>query len=189
MALVTAHEVGLADRVELIATKVEPTRANADLSRIAPLGKIPVLVTDHGHALYDSRVIMEYLCHISGDKALIPDDGVKRFRILTLLALGQGLAESAVAFRYETAVRPHDLRWQGWIDRTRVRVKDTLDELEKAWSAPLSECNAGSIAVAVSLAYIDFRLPQWDWRQGRSGLEGFFTGFSARHSMVATRLG
>src|SRR5688572_10301156 len=88
MCLVTAHEVGVIGRVERGETRVNPTTVNADLTRLSPVGKVPVLVTNHNHSIYDSRVIIEYLCHVSGNKTLIPDDGVKRFRVLTLQALG-----------------------------------------------------------------------------------------------------
>src|SRR3954451_16302786 len=122
MSLVCANELGMGDRVTLAETKVAPTEANASLAAVAPLGKIPVLVTDHGHAVYDSRVIMEYLCHVAGNSTLIPDDGVKRFRVLTLQALAQGLGDVAVAYRYESGVRPPGLQWQAWMDRQRGRA-------------------------------------------------------------------
>jgi len=145
-----------------------------------------VLVTDHGHALYDSRVIIEYLCHISGNKTLIPDEGVKRFRILTLQALGQGIADAAVAFRYEVASRPQGLQWQAWMERQKQRVAAALDEVER--TADLNEVSAGAIAVAVALGYLDFRLPDWNWRNGRAKLAGFHKQFCQRESMAKTAL-
>jgi glutathione S-transferase len=162
---------------------------NTDLSKLAPLAKIPVLITEHGHALYDSRVIIEYLCHISGNKSLLPDDGVKRFRILTLQALGQGLADSAVAYRYETGVRPKGLQWQGWMDRTKIRIDDALNDLEANWIDCLTDTNVGSVCAAVVLSYMDFRMPDWGWRNGRPRLSGFHDSFSARESMQQTKLG
>jgi glutathione S-transferase len=188
MCLVTAHEVGLTGKVERIDTKVNPTAVNADLARLSPVGKIPVLVTDHNHPLYDSRVIIEYLCHVSGNKTLIPDDGVKRFRVLTLMALGQAIAEASVAQRYETAVRPKGLQWHEWMDRQALRVKAEFDDLEQTWEKDLHEVTAGSITVAVALAYLDFRIPEWSWREGRPKLRAFHDSFSARPSMQATAL-
>ncbi|MGE0004757.1 MAG: glutathione S-transferase family protein [Parvibaculaceae bacterium] len=188
MCLVTAHEVGLAGRVRPVETKVNPTAVNADLTALSPVGKIPVLVTDHDHPIYDSRVIVEYLCHVSGNKTLIPDDGVKRFRVLTLAALGQAIAEAGVAQRYETAVRPQGLQWREWIERQGLRVDAEFDDLEKTWEKDLGEVTAGSVAVAVALAYLDFRLPDWQWRRGRPKLAAFHETFSARPSMQATAL-
>jgi glutathione S-transferase len=184
MCMVCAQEAGLGDKVALAETKVSPVEANSNLVPVAPLGKIPVLVTDHGHAIFDSRVIMEYLCHVAGNSTLIPDDGVKRFRVLTLQALAQGMGDASVGYRYETGVRPKELQWQGWISRQRERVQASLDDLDKNWSATLSEVNVGSIGVAVVLDYIEFRMPDWAWADGRKNLKAFHDAFSKRPSMT-----
>jgi len=188
MCLVTAHEVGFGANGRHVEARVNPTSVNAELTVLSPVGKVPVLVTDHNHPIYDSRVIMEYLCHVSGNKTLIPDDGVKRFRVLTLEALGQAIAEAGVAFRYETVVRPQGLQWREWLDRHDLRVKAEFDDLESAWSRDLAEISAGSIAVAVALSYLDFRIPDWQWRKDRPKLKAFHDAFSARPSMQATVL-
>jgi glutathione S-transferase len=188
MTLVTAHEAGIGHKIEHIREPVNPAQANAKLTALSPLGKIPVLETDHSHPVYDSRVIVEYLCHVAGNSALIPDDGVKRFRVLTLQALGQGLGDAAVGYRYETAARPKGLQWVEWLERTRLRIAAGLDDLENNWQACLAEVNAGSIAAAVVLAYFDFRLPEFNWRGGRPKLAAFHEQFSKRDSMVKTAL-
>jgi glutathione S-transferase len=188
MCLVTAREAGVGDKVELVAAKVAPTEANQQLAALSPIAKVPVLVTDHGHPIHDSRVIIEYLCHVSGNKTLIPDDGVKRFRVLTLEAIGQGIADAAVSYRYETAQRPEPLRWQAWMDRLKLRVDTALNELEHAWEKDLAEVTAGSIAVAVVLSYVDYRLGAWAWRDNRPKLAGFHERFSVRLSMQKTAL-
>ncbi|MCA3574485.1 MAG: glutathione S-transferase family protein [Aestuariivirga sp.] len=188
MTVAAAHEVGLGDKVQHIVEPVKPTEVNARLSSLSPIGKIPVLETDHGHGIYDSRVIIEYLCHVAGNTTLIPHDGVKRFRVLTLQALGQGVADSAVAYRYETAMRPKGLQWEDWMARTEARLHASFDDLESNWMETLHEVNAGSLAVAVSLAYIDFRLPDMHWRSGRPKLGHWHEAFSGRDSMVKTAL-
>lgn len=188
MCLVTAHEVGLAGKIQLVEMNANPTTVNADLTVQSPIGKIPVLVTDHNHPVYDSRVIIEYLCHVSGNKTLIPDDGVKRFRVLTLTALGQAIAEAGVSQRYETAVRPQGLQWREWMERQVLRVMTECDDLEKTWDRELAEITAGSIAVACALSYLDFRFPDWQWRKNRPKLQAFHEAFSARPSMQATAL-
>ena len=188
MTVVTAHEVGLGDKLQHIIEAVKPTDVNVKLTALSPIGKVPVLETDHGHGIYDSRVIIEYLCHVAGNSVLIPDDGVKRFRVLTLLALGQGLADAAVAYRYETAARPKGLQWQEWMDRTMTRLNDGFDDLETNWGECLDKVNAGSIAVAVMLGYIDFRLVDLNWRDRRPKLAAFHESFSARDSMRKTAL-
>ncbi|MFN0190464.1 MAG: glutathione S-transferase family protein [Aestuariivirga sp.] len=187
--LVTAHELGIADRIQHVRESAKPTEVNAHLTKLGALGRIPILETDHGHAIFDSRVIIEYLCHIAGNSGLIPDDGVKRFRVLTLQALAMGLGDTAVAMRYEVGARPQGLQWQEWLDRQKTRLLSAVTDMDKNWSAELTQVNAGSIAAAVVLAYIDFRMPETAWREGRPNLAAFHERFSARPSMQATKLG
>ena len=186
--LVAAHEVGLGARITHVPEAVSNTEANSKLTSLSALGKVPVLETDHAHAIHDSRVIVEYLCHVAGNSTLLPDDGVKRFKVLTLQALGQGLSESAVAYRYETAVRPQGLQWPAWMDRTRLRFQEVFDDLESNWLGCLADVTAGSITVAVALSYCDYRLAEFQWRQGRPQLASFHAAFSKRDSMMKTAL-
>lgn len=188
MTMVTAHEVGLGSKVEHIVEAVRPTEVNARLSALSPIGKIPILETDHGHGIFDSRVIIEYLAHVAGNAEVIPDEPVKRFKVLTLQALGQGLSDSAVAYRYETGVRPKGLQWEDWMTRTVTRINAALDDLDRNWGDTLASVNAGSIAAAVSLSYLDFRLGDLGWRNGRPALQAFHEQFSRRDSMVKTAL-
>ena len=173
MCLVSAHHLGLAEKVSLAKTGVKPTEVNQQLERLSPIAKIPVLETDHGHGIYDSRVIMEYLAHHAGSRDFIPDDGVKRFRVLTLLALAQGTADASVALRYEQAQRPAASFWQDYADRLVARINAGLDSLEKDWQADLNTINAGTVAAACMLAYLDFRHSALNWKQSRPNLRAF----------------
>jgi glutathione S-transferase len=185
MCLVTAHELGLKDQLKLVPSVVKPAEVNPVLSKLSPIGKIPVLETDHGHAIYDSRVIMEYLAHHAGEKHFIPDDGVKRFRVLTLLALAQGIGDAAVAKRYEQVQRPEGMRWAEYKSRLKERIFAGLDDIENHWTANLSEVNAASVAVACTLGYIDYRHDALNWRSGRPELEAFAARFNERMNMKA----
>lgn len=187
--MVTAHELKLDDKITLANSgSVSPIEPHAEITRHNPLGKIPCLVTDHGHALYDSRVICEYLCHHAGDKSLLPDEPVRRFRILTLQALGLGIAEAAVAFRYEMVTRPVEYRWASWAERQIARIVAALDDLEAHWSRELGSITAGTVACAAALGYLDLRFADLGWRNGRPGLAAFYDRFAARPSMAATKL-
>jgi glutathione S-transferase len=185
MCLVTAHEVGLKDRVQLVGTAVKPSEVNAALAKLSPIGKIPVLETEHGHAIYDSRVIMEYLVHNAGETKFLPHDGVKRFRILTLIGLAQGISEAAVALRYELVQRPENMRWNEYKNRLRARIEAGLDDLEQNWQDTLNEPHAGSVAAACALGYIHYRHDALNWRKDRPLLDGFEKRFSQRMSMKA----
>ncbi len=183
MCLVTAHELGLKDKLTHVHASVSPIAINPDLARLSPIGKIPVLETDHAHAIYDSRVIMEYLAHVGGSRSFIPDDGVKRFRVLTLLALSQGIAEAAVALRYEQAQRPESARWPEFMERQKARIIDGLDEVEKNWQGDLTGVSAGSVAMACAIGYIDLRHAELDWRKSRPHTALHIDAFATRPSM------
>ncbi len=188
MVMVIAHELGIAEQIEKIETGVFlPDRVNDAVAADNPLGKIPALITDHGSVLYDSRVICEYLCHHAGNKALLPDEPVSRFRILTLQSLAIGLMDAGVSRRYETAVRPEEKRWPEWVARQHARMEAGLDELENNWAGELGTVNAGSIAAAAVLGYFDFRYDDLGWRDTRPKLAAFYEGFAARPSMTATQ--
>ena len=188
MVRVTAHEAGVADDIELMPTgPVSPVEVHENLAADNPLGKIPCLVTDHGHALFDSRVICEYLAHHGGNGGLYPHEPVKRYRVLTIQALGHGIAEAAVLYRYEMAMRPQALRWDEFATRQLRRIDDGLDALEKR-SEELLEATAGAIAVACALSYLDFRFADRPWRDGRPQLAGFYEAFAQRPSMQASEL-
>ncbi len=188
MVMVTAHELGTAEQIELVDTGVFlPDRVNEAVAADNPLGKIPSLVTDHGTPLYDSRVICEYLCHHAGDKTLLPDEPVSRFRILTMQALAVGLMDAGVSRRYETAVRPEEKRWPDWVARQHTRMEACMDDLENNWAGEFQSLHAGTIATAVALGYFDFRYGDLGWRDGRAKLAAFYEDFAKRPSMAATQ--
>lgn len=187
MVRVVARELGLENDIEEVHTGAfVPMQVHEGVSADNPLGRIPALVTDHGHGVHDSRVIMEYLLHRAGDKTLLPDEPVARFRILTLQSMAIGLADTGVALRYETAVRPKEMQWPELIERQGKRITNVLDCVERDWADDLAEVNVGTIALASVLGYLDFRYPDLGWRDGRPKLTAFYETFSQRPSMVST---
>jgi glutathione S-transferase len=66
-----------------------------------PLGKIPVLVVEDGSALYDSRVILEYLDDRAGGGKIIPREAGQRFAALRLQALCDGILDASILTVYE----------------------------------------------------------------------------------------
>ena len=181
---VTAIETGLDDRIERIATN--PWDPASDLPDDNPLGKVPALVTENGETLYDSAVICEYLDSLHDGAKLFPADGVARWKALKLHALGDGILEAAVLCFVENARRPEELRWSGWLDRQKEKIGRALDWLEGEAGSLTGPLTIGHITVASALAYLDFRMPEDDWRPGRERLAEWFGQMNARPSMQAT---
>ena len=87
-----AHVVGLIDD---IAIEGGPSGEGDVIYQQNPLGKIPVLVTDDGQAIYDSPVILEYLDAVTTPGSLIPTEIGARFDALRLQSLGDGILDAA----------------------------------------------------------------------------------------------
>ena len=66
-----------------------------------PLGKVPCLVMEGGEAVFDSRVIVEYVDTLSPVGKLIPSSGRERVEVRTWEALADGLLDAAVSARME----------------------------------------------------------------------------------------
>lgn len=169
---IAADLLGLADRIEIVAADASDP---ADSLRAQnPLGKIPTLVLEDGASLYDSRVIAEYLDHLSGGGRLIPA-GPVRFEALRLQALGDGINDAALLIRYEIT-RPEALRHAEWIALQQGKIDRALDALEAA--PPEGPINIGQIAVACALGYLDLRF-EGAWRAARPRLARWLADFAA----------
>lgn len=155
-----------------------------------PLGKVPCLVMEGGEAVFDSRVIVEYLDTLSPVGKLIPPSGRERVEVRTWEALGDGLLDAAILARLEQTWpgRAAGERSQAWIDRQMSRVHASV----KAMSQGLGEkpwCNGNAftladIAVGCALGYLDFRFPQIDWRSDYPNLARVADKLAARQSFI-----
>lgn len=185
--LVFLHEAGVAGGVEVVHEETSPTRPNADVYAVNPLGKVPVLVREQGAPLFDSTVICEYADTLAAAPGrLIPREGEARWRVLRLDALAKGLCEAGIAVRWETQRRPEPLRYPALRDGMTAKLIAGYDVLEREWTedAPV---DLGSIAVATALSWIEFRrLPSF--REGHPRLARWLDAFATRPSMQATPL-
>ncbi|MGE8500592.1 MAG: glutathione S-transferase N-terminal domain-containing protein [Pseudomonas sp.] len=183
---VLASETGLLPQIELIDTAVLPVTLNERVNALNPLGKIPVLLIDDGDALFDSRVICEYLDTLHDQAPLFPTDPATRWRTLRLAALADGLMDAAILLRYEQAVRPADRQWDDWINGQLGKVRRTLLALETQAAELQGPLTIAQIAVACALGYLDFRFDSLQWRQGAPELTTFQAVFAERESMRST---
>jgi glutathione S-transferase len=183
---VAAHELDLLGRIEINNASLSPIAPHEGVSAANPLGKIPCLITDEGEPLFDSRVIIEYLDSLHGGTSLFPAHGPARWRALTQQALGDGIMDAAVANRYETVLRPEDLRWPEWSQGLMLKVTRGLARLEEMADSLSSTPDIGVLTIACALGYLDFRYADRSWRSGHPKLAAWFEPFSQRPSMQAT---
>ncbi|HEY8975108.1 MAG TPA: glutathione S-transferase N-terminal domain-containing protein [Burkholderiaceae bacterium] len=157
-----------------------------------PLGKVPVLVMEGAEAVFDSRVIVEYVDTLSPVGKLIPASGRERVEVRTWEALADGILDACVAARME-AVWTHRTdaqRCQAWIDRQQVRIAAALKSVsqglgDKAYCVG-THFSLADIAVGCALGYLDFRFPENTWRQDYPNIARLADKLAARQSFIDT---
>jgi glutathione S-transferase len=80
--MIAAHEIGIADRLNCVRTVVFIFRPAEELFEYNPLNKLPTLELDDGTALFDNRVICEYLDSLHAGRKLFPASGAERIAAL-----------------------------------------------------------------------------------------------------------
>ena len=166
--------------------------AETSIAEANPLGKVPCLILDAGEALFDSRVIVEYLDILSPVGRLIPASGRERAEVKTWEALADGLLDASILARLEATWvgRTEAQRSQAWIDRQLGKVHDSL----KAMSTGLGDkpfCSGihltlSDIAVGSALGYLDFRFPEINWRDAHPNLAKLQEKLMQKQSFIDT---
>jgi glutathione S-transferase len=184
--MIAAHELGLANSIDTVRTVVAAATPNVELMKENPQSRLPTLRLADGTALYDSRVICEYLDTLHGGEALFPPTGPERLVALRRHALGDGMLDTMLMWRGEQ-LRPVPNQsikhMQAWKLKTNVSV-DMLEDRE-ADALAASRFSIGHIAIGVALGYIDFRFPELAWRNGHPRLTAWYESFTARPSVKA----
>lgn len=154
-----------------------PWNADTQVPRYNPLGKVPVWILDDGKALYDSRVIIEYLDYMSPVAQLLPREARPRIRVKRWEALADGISDAAALIFVERK-RPSGEQNREWLQRQMDKVRMGL----KAMSQDLADqdwCtgdffNLSDIAVGCTLGYLEFRYPTLDWRRQHPNLSELY---------------
>ena len=181
---VTAHELGIADRIRL--TKVNTREEPDKIAPFNPLGKIPALVTDTGAVIYDSPVICEYLDAEFGNHRLLPAAGAPRWNILTRVALADGTIDAAILIRHER-LRAAEKQEQDWIDWQLRKVFAGLDQMEQTIDAGGDALDLGKIAVACALGYMPLRIVELEGLTRWPRLKAWYEAMSQREPFRLTK--
>ena len=166
--------------------------ADTRIAESNPLGKVPCLIMEGADAMFDSRVIVEYVDTLSPVGKLIPTVGRERAEVKTWEALADGLLDASILARLEAtwADRPPEQRSQAWIDRQMGKV----DASVKAMSHGLGDkpfcvgihLSLADIAVGCALGYLDFRFPRHPWRNEYPNLVKLQDKLTQRPSFIET---
>ncbi len=187
--MVCAHLTGQADAIERLDSAAHPVRRDPRIAAHNPLAKVPTLVLEDGRALYDSRVVCEYLAHRAGDRhGIFPAAGDARWQALARQALGDGLLDAALLARYEFTARPPEVQWPGWREALLAKVDACLEAIEAiAGELPTASPTIGEITLGCGLGYLDFRFPEIDWRARCPQAARWNEAFQRLPAMLATR--
>jgi glutathione S-transferase len=169
---VVLHEKKLDYKFELENVWGPETR----VAQANPLGKVPCLVMEGGEAVFDSRVIVEYVDTLSPVGRLIPEKGRERAEVRTWEALADGVLDAAILARLENTWegRHEGERSRAWIDRQMTKVHAALQSMsrglaDRPWAAG-NHLSLADIAVGCALGYLSFRYPEIDWRRSHPNL-------------------
>jgi glutathione S-transferase len=140
-----------------------------------PLGKVPCLLMEDGGAMFDSRVIVEYLDTLTPVGKLIPAHGRERAEVKSWEALADGVSDAAILVRLEKNQRPAELQSDAWIARQMDKVNGGL----KAMSSGLGDaafCSGNHLTLA------DISFPEINWREDYVNLAKLFDKLAERPS-------
>lgn len=154
-----------------------PWNADTQVPKFNPLGKVPVWIMEDGKALYDSRVIVEYLDSVSPVNHLLPKDARPRIMVKRWEALADGVCDAAATVFLEKK-RPADRQDAEWMQRQMGKVSAGLI----AMSEDLGQQNyctgeffsLADIAVGCALGYLEFRFPELEWRRAHPNLSELY---------------
>ncbi|NBQ86817.1 MAG: glutathione S-transferase [Betaproteobacteria bacterium] len=158
-----------------------------------PLGKVPCLVMEGGEALFDSRVIVEYMDTLSPVGKLIPGTGRERAEVKTWEALADGVLDALILARLEASWggRSAEQRSQAWIERQIAKTHASLAAMDRGLGdKPFCHgvhLSLADIAVGCALGYLDFRFAQIDWRAAHPNLARLQEKLMQRQSFIDTR--
>ena len=184
-------------RVVLAEKKIECELELADVNPVEnpvnasnPLGKVPTLVLDDGMALYDSRVIVEFLDARAPINRLIPDETRDRVAVRRWEALADGVLDAGLLVRYES-LRERRERSQDWSDKQLARMHRALalmaKDLEGRGWCHGDRFSLADIAVGCCLGWLDFRRPgEVDWHAKYAGLAQHYRKLMERVTFADT---
>ena len=177
-------------RIECDFVEENVWSADTSVTLHNPLTKIPVLVLDDGMALYDSRVVAEYLDGVTPVSRLIPDGGRERAMVKRWEALGDGIADAGIAIFLERK-RELGVQNKDWIARQLGKVNSAIAaaarELgDRDYCHGLS-LTLGDISLACALLWMEFRMPEIQWRTNHPNLKKWVERLEVMPSFVDTK--
>lgn len=177
-------------RIECDIERVDVQPVDNPVNTHNPLGKIPTLVLDDGTALYDSRVIVEFLDNASPISRLIPEENRERLAVRRWEALADGVLDAGILIRYES-LRAQNEQSTAWVGKQAARMHRGLEQMqsdlgEKTWCQG-ERYTLADIAFGCCVGWVGFRKPAGiDWRADYPGLAKHYDKLMERPAFADT---
>jgi len=181
---VAAIETGLDAQISLVEADVWDPKSQT--GRDAPLGQVPVLLGGP-EPLPGSALICDFLDSLNTGAKLVPTEPQARWKVLASLALADGVMTAAVAHTVERKRRPAEYLWPQWLERQEQKIARALTCLESRELNADKPADLFTVTLGCALAYLDFRLPEFDWRAANPRLRHWLADFEQRPSMQMTQ--
>ncbi len=184
-ATIMAIEKGLEEKIKLVP--IDMQNKPEELLKANPLGAVPTLVLENGHAIYDSSVICEYIDGLNDNPKLIPANGSVRIEALRTEALSDGMVESAVKLFMENG-KPKDAQDTNLLKKHSDILDRGFDMLERsAKNFHVDKMfSIAEISAASAIGYIGFRITDYKWKEKHTKLATWYNEFSKRDSLLKT---
>lgn len=177
-------------KIDYQMVEVDVWSPDTAIGQFNPLGKVPCVVMEDGGAVFDSRVIVEYVDTLTPVSRMIPQGSRERLEVRCWEALADGLLDAALLARLEHTQRGPAERSERWVRRQLGKIDSALVAManglaDRSWCAG-NHYSLADVAVGCALSYLDFRFPDIAWRERHPNLVAFHDKISKRQSFIDT---
>ena len=167
--------------LDMAFVETAPMADGAELLAANPLGKVPVLVTADGAAIFDSSVIASYLLALAPGNSMLAASGAAHWAGRTTEAIADGILDAAIIMRFNAA---QGVTSGDWMDRQRRAIDRGLAALATRIG---DDFDFAMLCTIIACEYLDLRWPDIDWRQHQPKLAVAQARLTERPSLLQTR--
>lgn len=154
-----------------------------------PLEKLPVLITEDGEGIYESRYILEWIEAKFPTPTMLPDELDDRLFARKVEVVADGVCDACVLMFWERHRAEAD-QSQPWVARQMRKVEGGLKALA-AWTGDREfvvgdRFGLADIATGTVVKYLDVRFPDLPWRASHPDLAAFSDRMEQRPSFAGT---
>jgi len=183
-------------RIVLAEKKIEyefaldsPWTPDSRIPDLNPLGKVPVLILDDSTALFDSRVIVEYIDSVAPNNKLMPESNRERAEVKRWCAVADGICDAA-ALNFLERKRPEAQQSTEWVARQEDKIirglKYMSDQLAEGNWCMGTHFSLADVVVGCALGYLAFRFPEINWKEEHLNLARLYEKLMLRPAFSET---